>query len=361
MNNQRRIHFLDIARGVAVIAVIVGHIQPSLCPEWLTTWVYSFHLPLFFIISGILINTKKYSSFGLFFKKTVKSLLVQYLVLSIIIFSIDIGKDVVKGEMNLELLSRQLFGIITSWRHTELYNALWFIPAIILAEFAAFPLIKIANRLSINRRVLLLILSTISTAVLGSIILLLLGKKALPWAVDILPIIVSFILFGQLLRPLVISEKQRTLSLFRTNIATIIFLSVNVAACILNYYTLNGRIDLYDSVIGNPFLFFISALTGSLFILFLSSVVRKAPAIERVGSRSITFYAFQTLALPIAKAPIIFSQNHFNAYPHKIFDAIFITLLSCIILSIISALLEYTMPTVFHKNYENRIAKKRKQ
>lgn len=47
MNN--RVEWLDIAKGLGIFCIVIGH---NAVPQWLNDWVYSFHVPMFFIISG---------------------------------------------------------------------------------------------------------------------------------------------------------------------------------------------------------------------------------------------------------------------------------------------------------------------
>ncbi|MBR4734180.1 MAG: hypothetical protein IK081_15615 [Lachnospiraceae bacterium] len=48
-NVKKRIDYLDAAKGIAILAVIVGHFY---APGIIGRIIHSFHLPLFFIISG---------------------------------------------------------------------------------------------------------------------------------------------------------------------------------------------------------------------------------------------------------------------------------------------------------------------
>lgn len=45
---KNRIKFLDIAKGIAILAIIAGHTGP----DWVKQFVFTFHVPVFFIISG---------------------------------------------------------------------------------------------------------------------------------------------------------------------------------------------------------------------------------------------------------------------------------------------------------------------
>lgn len=53
---KKRYEYLDFARGISVLLVIIGHMVSL--SHGLGQWIYSFHIPIFFIISGILIFFK---------------------------------------------------------------------------------------------------------------------------------------------------------------------------------------------------------------------------------------------------------------------------------------------------------------
>lgn len=44
---SKRIEWIDIAKGIGIILVIFGHI---ISPSNFRTWIYSFHIPLFFLL-----------------------------------------------------------------------------------------------------------------------------------------------------------------------------------------------------------------------------------------------------------------------------------------------------------------------
>lgn len=47
---------IDIMKGIGIILMVVGH---SGCPSFLRNFIYTFHMPLFFMISGYLITESK--------------------------------------------------------------------------------------------------------------------------------------------------------------------------------------------------------------------------------------------------------------------------------------------------------------
>lgn len=88
-----RIRWIDISKGLAIILVVLGHAisddarNSSMFYRWLYIFIYSFHMPLLFFLSGYC-----YSKFNsndnlkILFKKKVKSLLKPWIVYSILAF-----------------------------------------------------------------------------------------------------------------------------------------------------------------------------------------------------------------------------------------------------------------------------------
>jgi fucose 4-O-acetylase-like acetyltransferase len=70
---------IDIAKGIGIIAVVYGHTVSSL-----HLYIYIFHMPLFFIISGFLYAAKKKEPLVPYVKKKAHSLLLSYLILLVL-------------------------------------------------------------------------------------------------------------------------------------------------------------------------------------------------------------------------------------------------------------------------------------
>lgn len=74
---EKRLDYIDIAKGLGMLAIIWGHIM-----EVGTTniFVYAFHIPLFFFISGAVFQKDKYKSFKDFAKRRIKTLVIPYFI-----------------------------------------------------------------------------------------------------------------------------------------------------------------------------------------------------------------------------------------------------------------------------------------
>lgn len=78
MKDKTRLEYLDAAKGLGILLVILGHIyawNPNINRKILVTWIYSFHMPLFFIVSGMLIKYKNYCNIKEFIFSRIKHIL----------------------------------------------------------------------------------------------------------------------------------------------------------------------------------------------------------------------------------------------------------------------------------------------
>lgn len=55
---EHRIGYIDIAKGIGILLVYIGHCDLDYKSN-LFLWIYSFHMPLFFFISGSLFTPHK--------------------------------------------------------------------------------------------------------------------------------------------------------------------------------------------------------------------------------------------------------------------------------------------------------------
>ena len=72
---------ISILKGIGIILVVIGH---SRCPDVLNNWIFSFHMPLFFIASGYLYKSEYFLQPGEFFLRKVKSLYWPFVKWSLI-------------------------------------------------------------------------------------------------------------------------------------------------------------------------------------------------------------------------------------------------------------------------------------
>lgn len=66
---------IGIGKGLCIILMVIGH---SGCPQLLRDWLYTFHMPFFFFVSGYLFSDKSLNSFFPFVKKKMRGLWLPF-------------------------------------------------------------------------------------------------------------------------------------------------------------------------------------------------------------------------------------------------------------------------------------------
>ena len=58
--------YIDYAKALAMLLVIMGHV--NFANDDLKAWIYSFHMPTFFLLSGMVLKTGGNSRLGILFR-----------------------------------------------------------------------------------------------------------------------------------------------------------------------------------------------------------------------------------------------------------------------------------------------------
>ena len=115
----KRLEYIDIAKGIGIFLVVIGHCFDS--KSLLGLYIYSFHMPLFFFLSGLCFNDAKYTEFLPLLKRRVRTLLLPLIYFCAINLFLNyiVGDDIYTID--------DLF-------NGKFSNALWFIYVLFLSE-----------------------------------------------------------------------------------------------------------------------------------------------------------------------------------------------------------------------------------
>lgn len=126
-----RLKYIDISKGIAILALLLSHSTPG---EEVSTFIFGFHMPIFFIIGGILLSHKEQKSaitvfhIGYLLKHRCSNLLVPYLFFCTLL-------TLFYGSMSY--ISGNGFSIADNLWKTFTFqgiDSLWFIPFYFFAE-----------------------------------------------------------------------------------------------------------------------------------------------------------------------------------------------------------------------------------
>lgn len=139
---QQKLLWVDNLKVLGIFSVILGHIASPF-----TVLIFSFHMPLFFILSGFFIK------FDLTLKdfvlKDFKRLMIPYFIFAILGLLAEILKRCILHRDSLNILD-ELHGLFIWMDMNSLMNTysfvLWFLPALFFSRFFLF----IINKYSVN-------------------------------------------------------------------------------------------------------------------------------------------------------------------------------------------------------------------
>ncbi len=276
---QKRMMWLDIARGLAMFCIMYGHVlEQSVGPR---KWMYSWHVPVFFLITAILLSIKtdwQRMTFRELFIKDLKNILYPYLIFTMIEviikgFTISI-KDALIGLFHLCILDGlQVF---------------WFLSALFLARQLFFQLMKRTRKKEVIAvcTVIVIIVTSMVSAALRRFDL---QNRTAYYSYVFLNICDrSFIGFVFLVLGFAGANRLRSIRLNHMMKGVVLVCMFVFSISLFRY----NSVDLISSRIGNPFLFYPLAIAGSVFIFILSDILshfRVSEIIRFMGCNSIVF------------------------------------------------------------------------
>jgi len=268
---KQRIGFLDIAKGIGILLVALAHNDLQSYAPFLHKIIYSFHMPLFFFLSGMFFRPQ--TTLGVLTRKRFDSLLRPYFFTLVFIYFAALFFD---GTMGFPVAASRLLKALYANGFSLDWVAMWFLPALFVINLTAWAFYRLTD--SAPRWLRLLALAAM--LIVGLLTLdafmpfsLPLGAKTytlngLPWSLDLALVGGFFFLLGR--------EVNANLSPQVYASPWALFLSVLVSAPLLWFSP--ATIDLNTRLWESPLINSLEALAGIVFILSISRLLESGPA-----------------------------------------------------------------------------------
>jgi fucose 4-O-acetylase-like acetyltransferase len=303
--NKGRVAYIDIARGLGIMLVVLGHTLAeanyhvqNLNVLFLGQLIYSFHMPLFFFLSGMFF--KPDMRFPDLLKRRFDSLLKPYLFTLFLIYFVSVFYDKNLGLSTAAVrIVKALYG---NSYYLELYwSQIWFLPALFAINLFAFGFYAIFKRLPVWTMLIGLLL-TLGVGILTinwfmPFKLALFGYNlelsGLPFSLDIVLVCGFFFLLGREVYERVPLEVFSPFWVLIASAAVTLALNWQFPA------TLGLNFRVYESPLFNT----LEALAGIVFIISLSQWI------EKWGgwlSRLLQYYGKISLIVLIFHSPVQF-------------------------------------------------------
>lgn len=293
LQNEEYKIYLDMVKGLAIILVVLGH--SNAISISINTWLSTFHLPTFFIISGILINLtrKEEIPFKKFLKNRVKQILVPYICFSlvaIIFLLINIFTDNLKWNALKELIYQTLT--------LQGYSAMWFLTALFFAELFVIILLKglttfcnKSNYVSIILCILTTIIAVATYYFFNNHIITVVSTSI----VNEIKIFVkafigsAFVSYGYFIWNILCRIDNVKITENRKNICKIIELCIGVILFFINIVVVPyiRLADLNNLNVGELYKYLLLGVLGSLSLILICRSIPNIPVLSYFGQNSL--------------------------------------------------------------------------
>lgn len=319
-----RINWIDWAKAITIILVVMGHFNFNQSSFTYQNFIYIFHMPIFFFLSGYLY--KSIPEFPVFFKKNVLSLIVPYLFFNILTLICITLPYLLLGKITITDLEASFLSFLTGGSFT-FAGPTWFLISLFNVKLISYFILK----LKIKYQILLIIIFPI---------IALLIKGNLYYGLKAAFVCIPFYIVGFHVRNNNLLDKikdSRYLQLF-------LFLISFVFLVVSN--NIQGRIDVYKCVLGTyPLLFYVNAFVGSFMVIMFCKMLNNLESkfVKTISSGTIVILGLH-IFLNIYISKIV------SKLGHMIYTDFSLNLFVIILMSITVVLILY-YPILFLQKY----------
>ena len=302
--NKKRLAYVDIARGIAIILIVLGHsITYSQNCKIIYKIIYSFHVALFFIISGYTYKIKKEESFLVFIKKKFIRIMVPYYIWALLfiipfyLFGSSTG-DAIGASYSVFGLKKTLFNIL--YANGILFDliqnsALWFLPSLFSMEIIYYHIIKRSdNNKSLTAFFLLLeiFVATITYKFMNFIF---------PLGINTCLHFGIFFHIGYLIKKYNLIDSI----LFNNIFSFVIITLIGLFAALVNYRVVSA----IDYTYGNLYFAISSGIFLSTSVLIISKKIKSNKLLEYIGRNTMGILIFHKLVVLLMQSKLGMISN----------------------------------------------------
>lgn len=287
---KERVHYIDIAKAFAILFIALGHtiVHSENC-TMIFKFLYSFHVVLFFMLSGYTFKIKKNEKITVFLKEKFTRLMIPYFVWAILYLVpyMILGKNIgstLQTNSSFDLRT-QLFNIlygIGASSALKQNSSLWFLPALFSMEIIYYYVIKFIQKYKKSTPIVV-----IFSIVIGYISALMNFK--LPWGINTTLNLGMLFLVGYLAKQYNVFTKE---GLFKPYFIIPITI-IGLFACFLNYKS----VSCIDYSYGNFTLCLISGLSLSISTIYISYIISRNKVLEYIGRNTLGALIFHKLVI----------------------------------------------------------------
>lgn len=293
---KKRIYYLDIAKGLGVVLVILGHIVDLTIPT--RQFITSFHMPLFFLISGMIIHVTEETNRDMrsIVKRKLRSIAVPYFSFSVLSLLVEAAAIAFLKNGLWSIFLEHLFATVCLVGA----SVFWFLPALFFGELLFIAVRKRTGKAVCGALMVLLAAAAYLACTGAGRVLADYSGEAWYLYVQLLMnsffrlfVAAGFVAAGYFSRELFQNISAKPIQSAVSGVLLLVltaFVSVR-----------NGITDMNYMVYNNVLLYLITSLGGSFGILFLSRALEKWQT--TLPMRICMYYGRNSLIVMMTHAP----------------------------------------------------------
>jgi len=284
-SHSTRICWVDNARAIGILLVVLGHTKGLEIS--FKELIYSFHMPLFFFLSGFLLKENYLEvTFSSFILRNIQRLIVPYVIFWIVSYLYWLPHEYLLNRTQQSPVLSPLdpfVGLILGTGNSLYVNAvLWFFTCLFCTSTLFYWVSKAGNK-----KVTLSIL--VALGPVGPLIYQYVNAR-MPWNLELALVAMVFYGSGNL-----ISKSQ----MFGTVNRSKLRLPAIPILCVILLLTvrLNGGVNMNEMEFGNIALFYLGAFTGISITILISQIIAINTIFEWLSTNAIVIYPLHPLIL----------------------------------------------------------------
>lgn len=142
---------ISVTKALCIILMVVGH---SGCPTFLSEYIYQFHMPCFFFVSGFLLKDKYLNDMSTFIRRRFKGLWWQFVKWSVIfmfLHNVLTSLHIYNNSYTLIDMAYKLFHIVTMTGSEQLLGGYWFLKELLYASVISIIVLKLLHTIPIRK------------------------------------------------------------------------------------------------------------------------------------------------------------------------------------------------------------------
>lgn len=282
-------HKVSIAKGICIVLMVVGH---SACPIVMKDFIYLFHIPLFFFVSGFLVKEEYFENPKKFIVQRFKGLYIPFVKWSLIFLLFhNLFYSIYLYDSSYSFSDYISKGIkIITLRGTEqLLGGFWFLKELLICSifcfFILYILKKVCSNLTNNKNkyvsivILSLLIISIAVSEISFLTTTTLSRTLLGSAIFLM----GFLLRGNSF------EKKNRLSVAIAGLST----------CLFAVFFFSGDMTGVRGL--SLILYFILSIIGCIGVLNLSGLIKGKlfQVFDYLGKRTLDILVFHFLAFKL--------------------------------------------------------------